>query len=236
MFRRRKKEEAPTSLAQQADAPEGLFKDPAHEFSEIYGSALVGQNRMFVVAGLFGLVAITAVIGMFLIAANNTAVLWTVEVTNEAGIVKRPVKIENIRPNQAVVKAELAKFIVNIFVIDKALTPRNFKDANVMTSGLGTTKFSNFRISENIAARLVKEPDMTRLVKVASVDLSQAGIAFVFLTTEETRGALTGIAPAKWRVTLKYEMTPPKTEDEILINPLGLFITDLNITQEGKSS
>ncbi len=230
----RKNKEVPRQLADMPDAPVGMFKDPAQEFAEIYGSAMVGQNRMFVLAGLLGVVTLFAVAAMFSLASKSTAVPWLVEVNNDGGVLSRPVKIENIQPNQAVIKSELAKFIVNIFTLDKALSPRYFVDANVMTSGLGTTKFANFRTSENVAQRLAKEPDMTRFASVTSVDISQRGIAFVFVSTQETRGALTGIAPAKWRVTLKYELTSPKTEEEILKNPLGLFVTDLNITQESK--
>lgn len=235
MFGRRKKQSEPQTLADQPDAPAGVFKDPAHQFAEIYGSALVGQSRLFVGMGLLGLVAILAVGGMFSLANKSTAVPWLVEVNNDGGVLSRPVKIENIRPNEAVIKAELAKFITKVFAIDRALTPRNFKEANVMTSGMATTKFTNFRASENVAQRLSKETDMTRTVSVTSVDLSQQGIGFVFLSTEENKGQVTGLAKAKWRVTIKYEMDPPKTEAEILTNPLGLFITDLNITQEGKA-
>lgn len=235
MFGRSKKQISIQSLADLPGAPEGVFKDPAHEFAEIYGSAVVGQSRLFVVSGIMGFVALAAVIGMFSLANKSTAVPWIVEVNDDSGVVSRPVKIENIRPNQAVIKAELARFIKYIFTIDKALTGGYFRDANVMTSGLGTTKFANFRASENVAQRLAMETSMSRTVTVTSVDLSQQGVAFVFLSTEEHVGQVVGLVKAKWRVTLKYELDSPKSEAEILANPLGLFVTDLNITQEGKA-
>lgn len=210
----------------------GLFSEATDKFAEIYGSALVSQGRMFVLAVLMSLVAMFAVIAMFMLADKSTAVPWLVEFTEEGGIRNKPVKIESINPTQAVIKAELAKFIVNIFTIDKALTPRKFAEANVMTKGLATTQFTEFRASENVMQRLIKEPDVTRVANVSSVDVSTPGVAFVFLTTDEARGALTGMVKAKWRVTLKYELVPPKTEADLLANPLGLYVNAMNITQE----
>lgn len=221
------------SLADLGDAPEGLYSDPIHKFAEIYGSSMVGQARLFILSGVMGVLALASIVGMFALANKSTVTPWIVEVNDDGGVRNRPVRMENIRPNQAVIKSELAKFITNVFTIDPALTPQNFKRANVMTTGLATSQFSEFRSTEKIATRLSKEPDSTRMAKVSSVDISQPGVAFVFLTTEESRGSTLAVANAKWRVTLKYQLTPPKTEKEILDNPLGLFVTGLNITKEG---
>jgi len=222
------------SLADLRDAPAGLYSDPAGKFAEIYGSAKVTQARMFVAALACAAVAGIAVVGAVTLANRSTAVPFYVAVNDDGGIRNVPTKIESIRPNQAVIKAELAKFIVNIFTIDPKLTPRFFKAANVMTSGLGTSQFADFRTEQKINERLANEPEMTRTPVVTSVDISQPGVAFAFLSTTESRGDASKVLVAKWRVTVKYELQPPKTEVEILANPLGLFVTGLNITQEGK--
>lgn len=234
MFGNSKNQSDNQGLENHTGVPPGLFSDPAGKFAEIYGSALVGQTRMFIAACLLGLVALISVIGMLYLANKSATTPWIVEVNDLAGVVSKPVKIENIKPNQAVTKAELAKFIMNIFTIDKNLTGRFFREANVMTTGLATTKFSAFRVSEKIVERMTKEPNMSRTVKVTSVDISQTGVGFVFLSTEENVDSVIGTVKAKWRVTLKFEFETPRTEAEILQNPLGLFITDMNITQEGK--
>lgn len=223
-----------SGLADSPGAPLGMFSEPVEKFAEIYGSSKVSQGRMFVVCVLMGFVSMVAVGGMIALSNKSTAIPFYVPVNDEGGVRNAPVRMENIRPNQAVIKAELAKFITNVFTIDPVLTPKYFKAANVMTSGLATTQFTEFRNSENIAVRLSKEPDLTRAVVVGSVDNSQPGIAFAFLTTTEARGAVNGTVIAKWRVTLKYELQPPKSEEEILANPLGLYVTSLNITKEGQ--
>lgn len=235
MFGKHKKSAAgPRTLADMPDAPEGMYADPVHKFAEIYGSALVGHARMFVATLVMGAIATAAVVGVVVMAGKHTAVPILVEINDKQGIVNKPVRVESIRPNTAVIKAELAKFVVNIFTIDKTFTPSLLKAANVLTTGAATSQFAEFRSTQDILQRISKEPENTRSAKVTSVDVSQAGIAFVFLETEEVRGSLIGMNKAKWRVTIKYELSPPTTEAAILENPLGLLITNLNITQEGR--
>ncbi len=234
MSARTDKSQKRQTLADRHDAPEGMYSNPVNKFAEIYGSAKVGQARMFVCALASALVAMVAVAGVVTMASRSTAVPFYVAVNDEGGVRNVPTKIENLRPNQAVIKAELGKFTVNIFTIDPVLTPKYFKTANVMTSGLATSQFAEFRAEQNISERLANEPDMTRVANVTSVDISTPGVAFVFLGTNESRGSVNKAVLAKWRVTLKYELQPPKNEEEILANPLGLFVTSLSITQEGK--
>lgn len=237
MFGNRNKQQKrgkPPTLVEMPDAPPGLYGDPADQFAEIYGSAMVGQARMFVVALLCGVLAIVSLVAMWGLAAKSTVVPMMVPVSDAAGVVGTPTRVENIKPNQAVVKAELGKYVAAVFTIDRALTVKLHKEANVRSKGLAVTQFADFRTQEAIYERLGKDATLQRIPTVGSVDLSQEGLAFVFASTEEAQGTATGLNKAKWRVTLKYEFDPPKTEAEVLENPLGLLVTALNITREGK--
>jgi len=75
---------------------------------------------------------------------------------------------------------------------------------------------------------------LQRRATVNSVDVSQAGVAFIFLSTQEAQGSNANSATGAYRVTLKYEIIPPNTEADILVNPLGLYITSMNVTDEGQ--
>jgi type IV secretory pathway TrbF-like protein len=230
----RKKNTPQRGLGDLPSAPVGMYEEARNEFAEIYGSALVGQSRLFVGVCLMGLIALAAVAGVVVVGSKNTAVPVLVEVNADGGVMNKPVRIDAIRPNTAVVKAELSKFATKVFTIDSRLTPTYFREANVMTRGLATTQFTEFRISEDVLNRIAKEPNMSRTPTVTSVDTSQAGLAFVFLTTSENRNTSTGLVQTRWRMTLNYELTPPTTEAQILANPLGLFVTGMNIIKEGK--
>lgn len=223
---------SPERLSDSPSAPPGLFKDPVGEFAEIYGSALVGQQRMFVVACLCALLAFASFLMYVLNSRSNIAVPWIVEVNDRQGLVSKPVRIEPVRPADAVLKAELAKWIEKVFTIDQLRTRQLFGEANGMTRGLGTEQFTEFRLKQAIAERMNRDKSLQRRAEVRSVDVSTPGVAFIFLVTQEAQGSNASAATASWRVTLKYELVPPQSEQEILANPLGLYVTSMNATEE----
>lgn len=220
-------------LSQQPDRPAGVFEDPAGKFAEIYGGAKVSQQRMFLLAAGAMILAAGAVIALFLNAQKSVAVPWLVEVNAVRGIVSKPVRIESVRPSDAVIKAEIARWATKVFTIDKALSPQLFREANVMTKGLGEAQFTAFRVQQNVIERMTRDPSLQRKATVSSIDVSQPGVAFVFVATQEASGTNANTASTRYRLTVKYELTPPKTEAEILANPLGLYITSMNVSEEG---
>lgn len=233
MFARKSSSAQSKPLSEVSDPPAGVFDDAAGRFAELYGGSRVAATRMFVVALVSALVSIAAVAGVVYLSNSNVAMPYYVEVNKEQGLVSRPVRIENLRPSDAVVKAELARWITKVFTIDSIQTPQLMRDANQMTKGLGTSQFAEFRLKQNILDRMMKDPSLQRKVTISSVDSSQPGIAFAFLTTQEAQGTTASTAIASWRVTVRYELAPPRTEQEILANPLGVYVTSLNYTQEG---
>ena len=232
VFSFRRTSRAPQRLGDAATAPAGLYKDPAGEFAEIYGSALVGQQRMFVVACMCVALAFASFVMYVLNSRSNIAVPWIVEVNDRQGVLSKPVRIEPVRPADAVLKAELAKWIEKVFTIDQLRTRQLFGEANVMTRGLGTEQFTEFRLRQSIADRMTRDASLQRRAEVRSVDVSTPGVAFIFLTTQEAQGTNASSATASFRITLKYEIIPPATEKDILANPLGLYITSMNVTEE----
>lgn len=220
-------------LALMKEAPAGIHDDAAGRFAELYGGARVHSWRMFLVAIVSLLLCGAAVVGVVITSQSNIAMPWIVEVNKEVGVVSRPVRVENISPSGAVIKAELARWVTKVFTIDSIQTPQLMREANAMTRGLGTSQFSEFRMQQNILKRMTEDPSLQRKVSISSIDVSQTGIAFVFLSTQEAKGTIASAGTNTWRVTLRYELIPPRTEQEILVNPLGIYITSMNVTEEG---
>ncbi|PKO68694.1 MAG: type IV secretion system protein [Betaproteobacteria bacterium HGW-Betaproteobacteria-16] len=233
MFSRKPKDKQDLSLSTHSERPPGMYEDASQRFSEIYGSSMVNGQRMFILAVIAMGLVVATVFAFFQSASDNVAQPWLVEVNPETGLVDRPVRITSVRPSDAVIKAELARWATKVFTIDKVLTPDYFRDAIVMSRGLAISQFSEFRVSQDIVARMVQDPTIQRTPTITSVDVSQSGVAFVFLTTREARANISGAETTRYRLTLKYEISPPKTEREILNNPLGLFVTSMNVSEEG---
>lgn len=214
----------------------GVFKDVTGEFAEIYGGPLVARRQMFVIALMAITLAIGAVIFMFINAQKSVAMPWIVEVNATTGVVNKAVKIEAITPSQAIIKAELGRWATKIFTLDKYLTPKYLREANVMTKGLATNQFTEFRVAHKVYERIGKEVPVYRTVDITSVDTSsQPGMAFIFLTTKEATQTEPNGPVTRWRLNVQYELIQPKTESEILANALGLYVTTMNVSEEGAS-
>lgn len=236
MFGRKKTDaSSPTPPAKQKPrlaAPPGVLDDAENKFAEIFGGAKVAQQRMFLVAMSSILVALTSIWALYSVAKDNVAIPYLIEFDNVTGVLNKPIKLEHVTPSAAVLKAELARWAVKVFTIDKELTVRYFREANAMTSGLGVSQFTEFRLSQNVFERIAKDPAMQRIPTVTSVDVSQPGVAFIFVQAKEARINNASVSTSSFRVTVKYQFVPPTTDAAIMENPLGLFITSMNVSEE----
>lgn len=229
MFKRKPKPEPSIIASPQAG---NVMKNPVEEFAEVYGSALVNSRRMFVVCVLALLFAVATMFALWRVASTKVAIPFMFEVTDATGVVSRPARLEPGIPNGNVIKAELAKWLEQVYTIDSKQTLRLFKEANAHTSGKAVEQFRQFRVEEDIIKRLKEQPDFVRVANVKSVDVSTPGLAYGYVTTLESSGTDAPANPKSYRVTLHYSIVPPTTEAQIYANPLGLYVTFFNAVQE----
>jgi type IV secretory pathway TrbF-like protein len=216
-----------------ANTPPSLYDKAREQFVEIYGSAQVSSARMFLISVGCIVLGLASVASLAFVLPLKTVTGFLVPV-NPDGTVNRPVEVQRVDPNTAVIKAELGRWAEAVYAIDPLRSSELLRWANARTADKGVTQFGEFRARERIFERMSREPDMVREVKVTAVDVSQKGTAFVFLTTTERLGAG---APApdkvkKFRVTLNYRLLPPTQEKDLLANPLGLFVTQFSDVEE----
>lgn len=224
-------------LKEHPNSPPAAYNDGINQFAEIYGSSMVSSNRLFVLAVIAGIAALVSVVAIAMIFPLKEIRPWVVETNAATGLVNRPIEVEKVTPSQAVIKAELARWAEGIYIIDRYKTLDAWKFAIARTREKAIDQFALFRARERSLDRITKEPGLLREVKITSVDASQPGFAFVFLTTTERQGtdAISATAVKKYRLTLNYVLDPARTEEQILANPLGIYVTLMNEIEEGKS-
>jgi type IV secretory pathway TrbF-like protein len=231
---RTERQPASAYLKSAPNTPASLYEQAEGKFAEIYGSALVSANRSFLVAFGCIIVALASIASLATIFPLKEVRPWVVEVNPTSGVVNKPVQIERIDPNTAVVKSELARWAEAVYTIDPLRSSEALRWANARTADKAVGQFTEFRARERIYERMRTEPDMVREAKVAAVDVSRKGTAFIYVTTSERLGAA-GPDPAKTRrirVTLNYRLVPPTQEADLLANPLGLYVTFFSDIEE----
>ena len=221
------------ALRKQSNTPTSVFSDGEREFAEIYGSSKVSSARMFILAMGCIIFAVVAAAALMTVMPLKDIRPWLVEVSPN-GVVGKPIEVQKITPNTAVIKAELARWADAVYTIDPLRTTDLYKYANARSKDKAIGQFTEFRVRERTFERMQKEPSLVREVKVTSVDASQPGVAFVFLTTVErtTKEVASSEQVKSVRLTLHYELDAPKSEAELLDNPLGLYVSFFNEAEE----
>lgn len=221
-------------VKKHANTPAAVFEEGANKFAEIYGSSLVSAGRMFVVAVVALLLAILSVGAVVALTPLKEVTPYVIEVNAGTGLVGKPIEVQKVTPNIAVVKAELARWAEAVYTIDPLRTNDLFKYANVRARGKAIAQFSEFRGREKVFERLQKEAGLVREVQVTSVDASQTGMAFIFLKTLERSGNQSADESRmkRFRLTIHYQLDPPKQESDLLVNPLGFFVNYFNEAEE----
>lgn len=216
------------------NTPTSAYEDGANKFAEIYGSAMVNSGRLFAITIVALLLAITAVGAVMVLTPLKEVTPYVIEVNSGSGVVNKPIEVQKITPNIAVVKAELGRWAEAVYTIDPLRTNDLFKYANVRSRGKAIAQFSEFRAREQVFARLQREAGLVREVQVSSVDASQTGVAFIFLKTLERTGnqSAEDSKVKRYRLTLHYQLDSPREEAALLANPLGLYVNFFNEAEE----
>ena len=222
------------ALKAQAQTPAATYEQGARKFAEIYGSSMVASGRMFVVAVIALLLAILSVGAVMGLTPLKEVAPYVIEVNTASGLASKPIEVQKISPNIAVVKSELAKWAESVYAIDPLRTRELYQYANVRARGKAIAQFSEFRSRERTFERLQKEPGLVREVQVSSVDASQSGVAFVFLKTVERTGnqLKEENRTRRFRLTIHYQLDPPTQEAELFANPLGVYVNFFNESEE----
>lgn len=201
------------------------------EFAEIYGSALVSRRQHFIVSlGALALCGIAMVYALN-IASNKIAVPWFVEVDKATGVLSRPVKIESMAPNEAVIRSTLAIFAEKCFTIDPKLSRIYLNDCARLATGRAVEQLRVFRAENDVIAKIAKGNEI-RFAKTKSVDITTKGTAFVHLETRDVASDGSEMNPKNYRLRLDYVFIPPKDEDELIQNPLGIYVSMFTSNQE----
>ena len=216
------------------NTPTSAYEDGANKFAEIYGSAMVNSGRLFVITVVSMLLAITAVGAVMVLTPLKEVTPYVIEVNSGSGLVNKPIEVQKITPNIAVVKAELGRWAEAVYTIDPLRTNDLFKYANVRSRGKAIAQFAEFRAREQVFARMQREAGLVREVQVSSVDASQTGVAFIFPKTLERTGnqSAEDSKVKRYRLTLHYQLDSPREEAALLANPLGLYVNFFNEAEE----
>lgn len=216
-----------------SNAPITAFEKARLAWFEVYGSAVVEKNRYFVllfVAGIMIVVLGFAIAAMLplkkvvpyyiRVADNGTAVVDQSAANGES----------SYKPGEAEKKYFLATWVRRLMEMDPNLTKKNIQENYLQTSGKATAELTEYLKEEKPIEQLAADTSLTQTVKINGITFLQDDAALVKVSTEKRNKETAKVQ--SWLVTLHFIMVPPTDPDEILKNPLGLYVTHFDVSAD----
>ena len=141
-------------------------------------------------------------------------------------------RIENPgAPPRALVQAELGNVVINWRTVtaDADLQQRMVQRLSMFTAGAARGVIQNY-FQENNPYRLAADGKLVS-VSLTGVPLPVSQDSWRVEWTETMRDhAGTELERRRWQATMRLRFQPPSTDAQIMVNPGGIYVTELNFS------
>lgn len=214
-------------MASKFDTPE----------SHIAGRAKDGADRGRNRALVAGLVAVALVQGFALsqlIPLKEKIPYW-VEVEEASGrVVASDRGAKTFTPDDNNKRYFIKEWVQSMFSMDQSrsrslLLPK----AKSMTRGKAIDQYSLWLEKDRTIERMLDKPELSRAVEIRSISFVPGAENVAIIRAAFRTAGVPGESGTEGRViTIHYALVPPQTDEEILRNPIGLFVTEFNVDNE----
>jgi type IV secretory pathway TrbF-like protein len=209
------------------------YVEGRREWNERYGDYIKQAHNWRIVAFGSGATALVAVLGVVYIGAQSKVVPYVVEVDKlgEAAAVGRADRTAAVDPR--IVRAYIARFVADwrtVTVDTQAQKGAIDRVYSMLPGGsLALEKANDFFKAHNpfvVSAKQSVDVAVSNLLQISDrswqVEWRES--------TRDNRGEVLG--SVRMKASIMIGITPPTDERLMLINPLGVYITDLNWSQQ----
>lgn len=214
-------------MANKTLTPESLVVAQAQE------RAARGRGRMLVAT--FAGIAILEAVALAGLTPLKERAPYFVEVEQATGRVMASDRAaRDFAPDDNNKRYFIKDWVQSMFSIDGArskgvLLPR----AKSMTRSKASTQYSEWLDRDRTLARLIEDPDLSRSVEVRSISFVPGADSVAIVRAMFHADSKYGGRQSEGKViTLHFAIIPPQTDEEILRNPIGLYITEFNVDSE----
>jgi type IV secretory pathway component VirB8 len=199
---------------------------------ERMGSPVVERARYFVMAALFGgsfIAVVGALINMMPLSRVEPYVVHVDKVTGQTAAVRSA--SESYKPGAPEKQYFIVKWVRGLLELDPNTTEKTLSEVFKNTRSKAAEEFTDYVNKTKPVMRVRSEVGLTRTVEIKSYSPLNDQSALVRIDTEE-RGINKPMVRRSYVVTVHYAIDPPKTEMEIMENPIGLFVTHFAINED----
>lgn len=215
-----------------ADTPQPAtpYQSAAQVWDERIGSARVQAKSWRWMA--FGCLALALLMASGLVwrSAQSIVTPYVVEVDRSGQVRAVGEAVASYRPSDAQVAYHLAHFVtlVRSLSIDPIVVRQDWLDAYDYTTDRGATVLNDYARTNDPFARIGKESVTVQVTSV--VRASEASFNVRWTEQRFANGAPAGTE--RWTAVLSTVLQPPRTEQRLRKNPLGIYVNGLSWSRE----
>jgi type IV secretory pathway TrbF-like protein len=218
--------------AVSAGAPPVVNPVAARQWFEVEAAPVLERNRYFMLCLALTLALMVALVTLMVLMPLKTVVPFVLEKTEEGALIPAAKTAQQFKPGAAEKRYFLAQWVTQLLSLDSHLSEVNLAQAYLTTRGKATVEFTDWLGRTTPMTQLKNDPTLTRTVSISSISLIEDEVALVRVVTERRSNGNPLAQREKFVITLHFVLVPQKTEEELMKNPLGLFITHFQINTD----
>ena len=222
----------PAAAPPPAQAPASARGAPPPPWFERLEGASVDASRNFAAACVFALAFLASTAALVLIAVSHRVEPYVLQATAEGAILPSGGRLVPYRPGGAERRYFLAQWSRHLLAIDAALSETWLSEAYQLTRGKATVEFTDWVKGSGPMQRLRDDPSLSRSANISSISLVDDGLALVRVSCERRSLANPAAQHEKFLLTIHFSAEPPVTEEAVLRNPIGLTVSDFQVSED----
>ncbi|WOS42958.1 conjugal transfer protein TrbF [Xanthomonas rydalmerensis] len=210
--------------------PATPYQAAAQAWDERIGSARVqAKNWRLMAFGCLSLALLMAG-GLVWRSAQSIVTPYVVEVDRSGQVRAVGEAASTYRPDDAQIAYHLAQFITRVrsLSVDPVVVRQNWLDAYGYTTDKGAGLLNDFARSNDPFARVGKESVTVQITSVVRASDSSFNVRWI--EQRFANGALAGTE--RWTAVVSIVLQPPRTEQRLRKNPLGIYVNGLSWSRE----
>jgi type IV secretory pathway TrbF-like protein len=228
----RSKSQASAAIPDFAPGPVG--QAATQEFFERGGKVAVERNRLFLIAALCALaLAINGAAWWVMLPLKSVEPI-VVRQTETGRLAPDEQAAGNWSPDRAAIVYFLNQWVASIVEINRATIEESMLRSAGFTTGNGKSQLKAYYARNNPWKMFEERPNLLRSFENISTNFVNDETVLVRYRT------ITRLNPGDqgktevFAMTINFVKVKPKTREDVLRNPAGLFITNFNIAEESQ--
>lgn len=216
-------------------APGPLAKDTALEHFERGARPALERNRMFLICIVLAAGHLANGIGWNIFLPLKSVETYQVNKVDGGRLVADGTAVGNWAPDSDSIGYFLNKWANSVFDVNRATIEGTLTEAGGLVVGSAKAQLAELRKKDNPLVSLRDYPTYSRSYEYTTLNFIKDDVALLRFRTITRLSAESPPVITTYAMTLSFTRVKPTTRAEVMKNPAGLFITNINLTEESVS-